>query len=152
AATPHEWRAGGFPSLSGDLWRVREPYLRRPFSIADRWQGSGNRQFMAIISRNIGPGTDFLEHVRPGSGLGVAGPSGRGSDVRGTQHPSILVGGGVGIPPLLYAVRTLTHARHSPITVVFGVTSADLLPLRVHAQPDSTGVPTPCVELPGNAP
>jgi dihydroorotate dehydrogenase electron transfer subunit len=121
-----------------------EPFLRRPFSIADR---SGSS--ILIISRAIGTGTRYLDRVRPGDPLNVLGPVGTGFSFPQPKRPVLLVGGGVGIPPLLYAARALADTHHGDVVAIFGATQRRLLPLMLRAEP--TTEPTACVELPGAA-
>ena len=147
------WPGGGFPSLrTTDDWYEREPFLRRPFSIADRWCDERSHTHVVIISRNVGPGTAWLEQLAVGATVNVIGPLGHGFDVPRDSGRLMLLGGGVGIPPLLYLARRLHEHGHQDVTAVFGATTRDLLPLRLSAPPAGNGQPTRCVELPGQAP
>jgi NAD(P)H-flavin reductase len=72
------------------------PFLPRAFSVL-RPSGGGNLQFLLEA---VGPGTRRLSELRPGDGLWLAGPFGRGfAPPRDGRRP-LLVGGGVGIAPL----------------------------------------------------
>lgn len=147
-----DWPAGGFPSLAGNCgWDRREPFLRRPFSIADQWHDAAGKTHVAIVSRTVGPGTRWLERLAPDDTLNITGPLGRGFQVPGPEVPMVLVGGGVGIPPLLYLTRRLDELRRRDVTVIFGARSADLLPVRLRSSPATDGKPLPCAELAGEA-
>lgn len=148
SARAADWPAGGFPKLADSGMFFRDPYLRRPFSIADRVE-SGGKTRLSVISRSIGPGTDYLDHVVVGSTLNLSGPLGVGFRIPADDRPLLLVGGGVGIPPLLYLARRLREAGKSNITVVFGAASHDLLPVRRVAEPSTAGEPLACLALPG---
>ncbi len=144
-----EWTDGGFPSCHDPDFVRRDTYLRRPFSIADRWIADDGRARMTVISRAIGPGTRWLDRRRQGDTLNVTGPLGRGFRLDATQRPVVLVGGGVGIPPLIYLARELHTAGVADMTVLFGVTSGELLPVRLTGEPAHDAAPRPCLDLPG---
>ena len=147
------WPGGGFPSLSDvSAWGQRQPFLRRPFSIADQWCDDNGQTHIVLISRNVGPGTAWLDQLAAGDSLNITGPLGHGFEIPQNAVPIVLVGGGVGIPPLLFLSRRLFELGHSDVTVVFGATSRDLLPVQLVAAPATDGGPLHCAELPGNAP
>lgn len=146
-----EWSDGQPPSLPELAAIGRAPLLRRPFSIADRVD-ENKRVVLSVISRSVGRGTTWLEALQPGDKLNITGPLGNGFRIPAPETPLALVGGGVGIPPLLYLARVL-HARgHKRVVLIFGATSGDLLPVPLHAEPDAHGAPRHCVQLPGDAP
>jgi dihydroorotate dehydrogenase electron transfer subunit len=123
-----DWPADRPPRLAGsDLVRA-EALLRRPFSLAGRGEGPGGGTELEIIYRIVGAGTGWLEGVRPGSPISVLGPLGNAFAVRDDKPAAALVGGGVGIPPMIYLGEALARSgRHA--TAFCGVRSADLLPL-----------------------
>ena len=104
-----------------------------------------------IISRTVGPGTAWLERLVPGDTLNATGPLGRGFRIPPADVPTVLVGGGVGIPPLMYLARRLDDMDRRDVTVIVGATTRDRLPLRLLAEPSPDGNPLPCAELAGNA-
>jgi dihydroorotate dehydrogenase electron transfer subunit len=154
-----EWPTDGFPSLDGREWRENPAFLRRPFSIADRWEDTDGGSHLLVISRTVGRGTRWLEQLRIGDRLNLSGPLGRGfrvpeppTSAGAEAMPSIvLIGGGVGIPPLLYTARRLHELGWRDVTAVFGATTRDLLPLHLLAEPNADGTPSVCVALPGEA-
>lgn len=147
-----EWREGEFPRIDADLWTGTQPFLRRPFSIADRWTDADGRTIVAVISRAVGVGTRWLEGLKPGDALNFSGPLGRGFAIPEIERPLVLVGGGVGIPPLMYLARRLGELERHDATVVLGATTRALLPVVLTAEPDRGGAPRACVSLPGGAP
>lgn len=78
----------------------RDPLLRRPFSI-HQTSRDGTIQ---IYFKMVGRGTDILAHVKKQETLSVFGPLGRGYRLN-TSSPSVIVGGGLGIAPLLFLVQ-----------------------------------------------
>jgi dihydroorotate dehydrogenase electron transfer subunit len=78
--------------------------MRRPLSImrADAREG-----WIDILYKVVGPGLAALARRRPGDRLSVLGPIGIGF----TPHPErprpLLIGGGVGIPPMVFLAETL---------------------------------------------
>ncbi|MGK2308708.1 dihydroorotate dehydrogenase electron transfer subunit [Cutibacterium sp. V947] len=80
--------------------------LRRPLSIADADEGG-----YTLIFRVVGRGTDELSRAPLGARMDVFGPLGHGFDPDAV-HPgqrALLVGGGVGIPPLYLLGRCLVE-------------------------------------------
>ena len=146
----HEWSEGRFPTFSDPSWQGRVPYLRRPFSIADQFDSQG-KTTVAVISRRIGPGTDFLDGLRQNTSLNISGPLGIGFRIPEAGRPLLLIGGGVGIPPLLYLSRVLWARGHRDVHVIFGAMSRDLFPVSVCKEPDCGGEPRNCLDLPGDA-
>ncbi|MBU0637306.1 MAG: dihydroorotate dehydrogenase electron transfer subunit [Planctomycetes bacterium] len=126
-------------------------FLRRPFSIADHWSDEQGRAYLCIVLRAVGKGSRWLAQLAPGDPLNLTGPLGRGFHVPEPEAPCVLVGGGVGIPPLLYLARRLHETGHRDVTLIFGSTTRELLPLRLRGAPTSDGTPRPCLELPGDA-
>ncbi|WP_010301699.1 dihydroorotate dehydrogenase electron transfer subunit [Kurthia senegalensis] len=76
-----------------------EPTLRRPISIANIDQEAG--QF-TMLYRAGGRGTDVLSLKRAGDEVDVLGPLGNGFPVEETapEETALLIGGGIGVPPL----------------------------------------------------
>ncbi|SER63005.1 dihydroorotate dehydrogenase electron transfer subunit [Salipaludibacillus aurantiacus] len=83
-----------------------DPLLRRPISICDVSQ---DKQELTIIYRAEGRGTRLLAAKKTDDTLDVLGPLGQGFPLDSLQKGStaLLVGGGVGIPPLYYLAKKL---------------------------------------------
>lgn len=150
---PHavEWRLGGWPAVTERAFAGPTPFLRRPFSIADRWRDDDGSDRLLIIHHAIGPGTRWLASLAPGSTLDLTGPLGRPFDPPASDRQVLLAGGGVGIPPLLYAARELAAAGRRDVLLVLGARSRDLLPIELCAEPSADAAPTPCAVLPSSA-
>ncbi len=80
----------------------KDPLLRRPFSLH---QASSNGQIQ-IYFRVVGRGTSILARCRVGESLDVFGPLGRPYRID-RQRPACLVGGGLGIAPLLFLAKRI---------------------------------------------
>lgn len=146
----HTWSEGRFPTFSDPSWQGRVPYLRRPFSIADQFESNGETT-VAVISRKIGPGTEFLDGLRANATVNISGPLGIGFRIPEVGRPLLLIGGGVGIPPLLYLSRVLWARGHRDVHVIFGAMSRDLFPVALRNEPARASEMSACLELPGNA-
>lgn len=134
--------------LSIDDPDLRHPQamLRRPFSLAGRRDLPDGATELEVIHRVVGVGTDWLARRRPGDRVGVLGPLGNRftlpsrDDDRGG---AILVGGGVGIPPMLYLAEAIARAGLSDRSVAFsGAVSRELLPLTVDERSISCDEPS----------
>ncbi len=78
----------------------KDPLLRRPFSVHQ----ITDEGMMQIYFKVVGKGTELLARSRPGENLSVFGPLGRGYRIDKTS-PAVVVGGGLGIAPLLFLVK-----------------------------------------------
>lgn len=84
-----------------------EPLLRRPISIAEI---NVEKNEMTIIYRAEGRGTTLLSEKREGDIVNVLGPLGNGFPVDETAvgQTAVLIGGGIGVPPLYELSKQLT--------------------------------------------
>lgn len=121
---------------------TNDPLLRRPFSIS---QVSSDGHFQ-ILFKVVGRGTDLLSHCREGEWLSVLGPLGSGYRID-TSRPACLVGGGMGIAPLLFLGKRMLQdiAQQRPLVVLGARNREELEPLigdfadlglKVHAATD----------------
>lgn len=85
------------------------PFLPRAFSIARRREDGQ----CAFLIEDVGPGTARLCALCPGEGLWVLGPLGRGFTLAPEAHRTILVGGGIGIAPLMILQDAIAAAGES---------------------------------------
>ena len=78
-------------------------FLPRPFSFL-----ATADDYCVFLSRVVGPGTSALGGVAEGTELELLGPLGQGFDLTAVAAGEvILVGGGVGVPPLVHAAAEL---------------------------------------------
>ena len=114
-------------ALPGQFCQVLTPgTLRRPLSFS---RIDGERHRVGLLFRVVGPGTAWLSQRGRGQCLDVMGPLGRGFSPPAPNAPWILVGGGVGIPPLYTALERWGGADHLP-TVLLGARRQDDLVMR----------------------
>ncbi len=88
--------------------------LRRPISICDVRDGA-----VTIVVEARGEGSRWLAGRQAGDSLDMLGPLGNGFDLSGKNI--ILVGGGIGVPPMLYAARSCSGLS----TAVLGFRNTD---------------------------
>ncbi|MBW1680189.1 MAG: dihydroorotate dehydrogenase electron transfer subunit [Deltaproteobacteria bacterium] len=98
-----------------------DPLLRRPFSIA----GTLGGDLFLILYRVVGQGTGILAEVRSGSRLSVLGPLGNGFRIVSSGTSSCLVGGGMGVAPLLFLAQRLNGM---PFSFLAGYGNAAQIP------------------------
>ena len=110
---------------AGQFLHLRVPddahLLRRPISISsiDKVKNQCH-----LIYRIEGSGTAIFSTLKTGDVLDVMGPQGNGFDLSNLDKQSrvLLVGGGIGVPPLLEVAKEL-HERGVKITTVLGFAS-----------------------------
>jgi dihydroorotate dehydrogenase electron transfer subunit len=141
-----DWPADRPPRLSQSELRDVEPFLRRPLSLAGCGPGADGRTELVLIYRVVGTGTRWLTGLAPGEQLSVLGPLGNGFATRDSAPAAALVGGGVGIPPLIFQAAALASAGKRTIAFC-GARRAELLPLTPvpAAKVSRTAKPTPCL-------
>lgn len=87
-------RPGQFVMVRGD-WE-RDPLLPRAFSLLTV-EPDGQA---AILAKTVGRGTALLERAQPGVPISILGPLGTHFPAPSPDFTDLLVGGGVGIPPI----------------------------------------------------
>ena len=111
--------------LAGDTQWISRPgqfvnieleglYLRRPISIND-WDD----ETITIIYKVVGRGTEQMSRMKEGEQLDVLTGLGNGFDANVECQKPLLVGGGVGVPPLYRLAKELI-ARGRKVSVVLG--------------------------------
>jgi dihydroorotate dehydrogenase electron transfer subunit len=114
---------GQFVMVRGD-WE-RDPLLPRAFSLLS--VGPDGRA--AILAKTVGRGTALLERALPGEAISVLGPLGSRFPAPSPEFTDLLVGGGVGIPPLYMQAEAAARRGLSQRTEVLygGRSSHDLV-------------------------
>ena len=123
--TPSVWRM----TLEGDTQWITAPgqfvnieldglYLRRPISVCD-W----DERTITLIYKVVGEGTRRMAALTDGARLDLLTGLGNGFDIAKGSRRELLVGGGVGVPPLYnLAKRLLADGRE--VAVVLGFNTA----------------------------
>ena len=88
--------------------------MPRPFGVSEV---DGDE--VSVIFAVVGHGTEQLAGLQDGDTVDVLGPLGRGFNLKKDAN-YILVGGGLGVPPLIYAAQKLAEHDASFATAVFG--------------------------------
>lgn len=129
---PLPWRDDALLQLAPDAADplvTRQAFLRRPFSLAGRRDTAAGVE-LDVIHRVVGVGTDYLSRLSVGDPVDILGPLGNRFTLPPPGATAILVGGGVGIPPMLYLAETLARAGRAGVAFC-GALSRDLLPLSI---------------------
>jgi dihydroorotate dehydrogenase electron transfer subunit len=93
-----------------------DPLLRRPFSLCEIRPEEGE---ITLIYRVVGRGTKLLSAVAPGSELDVMGPLGHSfPDPAVGEGRLVLVGGGLGIPPMVAAAERAVRVGREAAAVI----------------------------------
>ena len=105
-------RSGQFVNIKLDGF-----YLRRPISVCDRTEDT-----LTIIYKVVGKGTEAMAAMTEGT-LDVLTGLGNGYDLTCSGDRPILLGGGVGVPPMYLLAKDLIAAGKK-VTVVLGFNTA----------------------------
>ena len=111
--------------LSGDTSAITAPgqfvniqltgrFLRRPISVCDYDENT-----LTIVYKVVGKGTEAMSRMVPGETLDILTGLGNGYDLTPAGDRPVLLGGGVGVPPLYNLARKLT-ALGKKVTVILG--------------------------------
>jgi len=93
-------------------------YLRRPISVCD-WEPGR----LTIVCKVVGRGTAQMSRMAPGATLDLLLGLGNGYDMAPSGERPLLIGGGVGVPPLYGLCKRLIAAGRHP-AVVLGFNTA----------------------------
>lgn len=122
-ASVHRMRLGG-----DTQWIVRPGqfvnialegrYLRRPISVCDY-----DAATLTLIYKVVGEGTAQMARMEPGGQLDLLTGLGNGFATDNDARRPLLVGGGVGVPPL-YNLAKVLLAAGKPVQIVLGFNTA----------------------------
>ena len=116
--------------LQGDVSEITSPgqfvnikldgfYLRRPISVCDCEDG-----ILTIIYKVVGKGTEQMSKMTEGEELDILTGLGNGYDISLAGDKPLLLGGGVGVPPLYMLCKRLI-AEGKKVSVVLGFNTED---------------------------
>ena len=99
--------------------RLPEKYLRRPISVCDY-----NAATLTLIYKVVGSGTEIMASLPVGTKLDVLTGLGNGYDTSFSGDRPVLVGGGVGVPPLYNLCKKLVaEGKHPQVVLGFNTAS-----------------------------
>lgn len=93
--------------------KLEGKFLRRPISVCDY-----DETTVTIIYKVVGEGTEMMSQLPVGEALDVLTGLGNGYDISNGTKP-LLIGGGVGVPPMYNLCKRLIAAGQQP-TVILG--------------------------------
>jgi dihydroorotate dehydrogenase electron transfer subunit len=126
---------GIFPEiLPGQFVQIKvdnseNTFLRRPISIhyADK-----KKHELWLLIQIVGSGTHKLSEIKPGETINLIYPLGKGFSIPSTANKNkklLLIGGGVGIAPLLYLGACLKEKGFAPVFLFGARSEKDLFQL-----------------------
>jgi len=89
-------------------------FLRRPISVCDSEDG-----ILTLIYKVVGKGTEYMSSLTTGEKLDILTGLGNGYDLSKSGDKPLLVGGGVGVPPLYKLAKELLK-KGKTVTVILG--------------------------------
>ena len=115
--------------LSGDTSAITAPgqfvniqltgkFLRRPISVCDYDEST-----LTIIYKVVGAGTEQMSAMKPGEMLDILTGLGNGYDLSLAGDRPVLLGGGVGVPPMYNLAKKLI-AMGKEVSVILGFNTA----------------------------
>ena len=100
--------------------------LRRPISVNFV---EPERNLLWLLVRRAGEGTEILSELAEGAVVNILLPLGNGFSMPADGKRLMLIGGGVGVAPLLYFGKKLREAGHLPRFLLGARSEQDLLEL-----------------------
>ncbi len=139
APNVYRLRLGGNTSAitaPGQFLELRIPgfFLRRPLSVCD-W----DLDTVTILYRVAGGGTDALSMMQPGQVIDALTGLGNGFDLASCGERTLVIGGGIGVPPMYGLTKRLLDAGKTPVAIL-GFNRADEIFYR--AEFEALGVKT----------
>jgi len=114
-------RPGQFVNIRVDKNNF-DPLLRRPFSIHQTFPDGS----IQVVFKVLGKGTEALARAKEGETLDLVGPLGNSFELG--RQPICLVGGGLGIAPLVFLARAIKDtSTSSSVSVILGARTRDEL-------------------------
>ena len=89
-------------------------FLRRPISVCDY-----DAETLTIVYKVVGSGTEQMSAMTPGTELDILTGLGNGYDLTLTGDKPLLIGGGVGVPPM-YNLAKVLKEQGKDVTVILG--------------------------------
>ena len=112
--TSYITNAGQFVNIE-----IEDLYLRRPISICDYDESS-----ITIIYKVVGEGTEKMSKLETGKKLDILTGLGNGFNTKSSGDKPLIIGGGVGTPPMYRLCKNLINEGKHP-TVILGFGTKD---------------------------
>lgn len=117
-------------TLEGDTSLISRPgqfvnikldgfYLRRPISVCDYEDDT-----LTIIYKVVGKGTEYMSGLKSGAKLDILLALGNGYDISADCEKPLVIGGGVGVPPMYNLAKELIKSGKT-VTALLGFNTAD---------------------------
>jgi len=87
--------------------------LRRPISIM---LASPEEGWIELLYKKVGQGTALLAQRKPGETLSLLGPIGKSFEAK--EKRPLLIGGGVGMPPMIFLAESLRQDDRKPLVIL----------------------------------
>lgn len=87
--------------------------MRRPLSIMRASDG-----WIEVLYKVVGEGLHLLATKHPGDTISIMGPIGQQFVASPERPKCLLIGGGVGIPPMVFLAETLRHDQWQPLAIL----------------------------------
>ena len=110
-------------TLTGDVSQIKAGqfvnilidglFLRRPISVCDL-----SNDTVTIIYKVVGKGTEKMSTMQVGDSLDVLTGLGNGYDLSKSGDNPVLIGGGVGVPPMYLLARRLIEQGKKPVVIL----------------------------------
>ena len=94
-------------------------FLRRPISVCDRENG-----VLTLVYKVVGKGTEKMSTMAAGEKLDILTGLGNGYDLEKSGDTPLLLGGGVGVPPLYMLAKELIK-KGKKVSVILGFNTKD---------------------------
>ena len=94
-------------------------FLRRPISVCDF-----DTNYLKLIYKVVGHGTEYMSALEKGAELDILTGLGNGYDTEKSGDSPLLIGGGVGVPPM-YALAKKLVKEGKKVSVILGFNSKD---------------------------
>jgi dihydroorotate dehydrogenase electron transfer subunit len=91
--------------------------MRRPLSIM---RAAPEESWVEFLYKAVGEGTRLLAAKRPGERISILGPIGNPFTAHAERPRTLLIGGGVGIPPMIFLADALRYDRRSRPFAILG--------------------------------
>ena len=115
--------------LAGDTSAITAPgqfvnikldgfFLRRPISVCDY-----DQKTLTILYKTVGKGTQYMSTLSAGTTLDILTGLGNGYDTAKSGRHPLLIGGGVGVPPMYRLAKDLLAEGKNP-TILLGFNTA----------------------------